>query len=843
MEFSKACDAENPQYDPGFDNLITYCPEDKGLEILSMLYGQDTIELVSGLDLVPDGIETGIYHGVKEQAATLALDMPGSVMTGMLGIFNDAIILLGAAYILLMTIIGIGNATGKYAMEKGPFDSLLKAGRVVTGAASLLPVYGGLSLLQLFVLYAIITGGGVANTLQLYAITNIQQQGSVVGDGIVKPMTDYASHMFASNVCMGIVNSAGGVEESAYGKDSGRQLVSLNSSDKGISYDLPPREKVKTASDELVAFQFMANLVTGRLDKKAHKGFCGSIQFKSGEPTPDDVKLISPYSLGMFLKNTNTTSDEFLRGFYMATNSAHRSVLTQLNTNIRGLSNQFMMEYKAKKQNPAAVEQLRSVYSERLLQQAYRAQVSLKKQTREILKKGFDKDGRTGEGIKPINSIWTKMTARAIKDGWVYFGGWFYRLNLYDSKIQKISQNLPEYNPVKEDSFNTLPESVKLDNKHAFVKAAQIIKDMDQHYLKGLNLQVEMEKDQYYADRDQGNTLSNTEYLKNDEYFNEHFNSGRLVGTEDSLGDKVDGMWFTLNELMFGMFELNHSASPIVQVKRIGDYIITILSSILTVLLAAWGFSMLVSKTPLGFLTGRISGGIDWIKEKIGDAAGDSEEPAGVKGIALGTTMGLLLFAAVFSFLIFGITLSTYIPLIPVIVWITATIGWVIATIEILMASAVWGFAHLNSEGDGVVSQSARQGWLILFNVIMRPPMLVISIVFAMALSYIGIMLVNAMFVSSMTSMSTDSIASVFIGIGFIFVYVTLVLNIIHASYSVIHYIPNQVTRFIGGPSENVGNDFKQFENDSKQQIQQAGSKAEQAASQGFRSSGASMIK
>jgi hypothetical protein len=39
--------------------------------------------------------------------------------------------------------------------------------------------------------------------------------------------------------------------------------------------------------------------------------------------------------------------------------------------------------------------------------------------------------------------------------------------------------------------------------------------------------------------------------------------------------------------------------------------------------------------------------------------------------------------------------------------------------------------------------------------------------------------------------------------------------------------IPNQVTRFIGGPSEGVANDFKKFEDDSKQQISQIGNKAE----------------
>lgn len=133
----------------------------------------------------------------------------------------------------------------------------------------------------------------------------------------------------------------------------------------------------------------------------------------------------------------------------------------------------------------------------------------------------------------------------------------------------------------------------------------------------------------------------------------------------------------------------------------------------------------------------------------------------------------------------------------------------------------------MKQNGEGVIADDAKQGWLILLSVFLRPAMMVIALMFAMATSYISVGIVNDLFASNMTGMKVDSIKTASVNVAILFVYMTIIMTVMHTSYYMVHAIPNSVIRFLGGGQETIGEAFREDEKKSEQQIIAIGNKSE----------------
>ncbi|WP_216642147.1 hypothetical protein, partial [Citrobacter amalonaticus] len=49
-----------------------------------------------------------------------------------------------------------------------------------------------------------------------------------------------------------------------------------------------------------------------------------------------------------------------------------------------------------------------------------------------------------------------------------------------------------------------------------------------------------------------------------------------------------------------------------------------------------------------------------------------------------------------------GITLAIYIPLMPFLIWLAACVNYFVIIGEAIYASALWAFAHLLGNGEGM---------------------------------------------------------------------------------------------------------------------------------------------
>ncbi|PWY54687.1 type IV secretion protein DotA [Legionella qingyii] len=207
-----------------------------------------------------------------------------------------------------------------------------------------------------------------------------------------------------------------------------------------------------------------------------------------------------------------------------------------------------------------------------------------------------------------------------------------------------------------------------------------------------------------------------------------------------------------------------------------------------------------------------------------------------------------------------GFTTAYYIPLLPYVIFTFSALGWLIAVIEAMVAAPIVALGVIHPEGHDAFGKG-EAAIMILLNVFLRPSMMIIGYITAIALSYVGVWILNAGYdqaVSFMQQQHTDN--SVLIegllgsspsssgsGIGgvsytdwagiyafffSILTYTTLYLTIIQKSFTLITYLPDKVLRWIGGTPEGIGAEAAQWGEEVKGKTQEAGKETQTAQGQ-----------
>ncbi len=224
-----------------------------------------------------------------------------------------------------------------------------------------------------------------------------------------------------------------------------------------------------------------------------------------------------------------------------------------------------------------------------------------------------------------------------------------------------------------------------------------------------------------------------------------------------------------------------------------------------------------------------------------------------------------------------GFTTAYYIPLLPYVIFTFGALGWLISVIEAMVAAPIVALGVTHPEGHDAFGKG-EAAIMILVNVFLRPSMMIIGYITAIALSYVGVWILNAGYdqaVSFMQQEHTDnsvlvegllgsSPSSSGSGIGgvsytdwagiyafffSILTYTTLYLTIIQKSFTLITYLPDKVLRWIGGTPESIGQEASQWGEEVKGKTQEAGKETQTAQGQidktlgGYGVKGVSMAK
>lgn len=167
-------------------------------------------------------------------------------------------------------------------------------------------------------------------------------------------------------------------------------------------------------------------------------------------------------------------------------------------------------------------------------------------------------------------------------------------------------------------------------------------------------------------------------------------------------------------------------------------------------------------------------------------------------------SVGALVFTG-FLILPLALLIAFYLPATPLILWVLGVAGWFILLIEAVIAAPIWAASHAMPEGEGFVGQRAQAGYMVLLSLFLRPTLMLFGFFSSMVLMIVMgkvTLLLYIPFIQSMNSGYITGIVTLFASLGIL---VTLLIQLSHRCYGLIHEIPDKVLRYIGGGSENLG--------------------------------------
>jgi len=148
-----------------------------------------------------------------------------------------------------------------------------------------------------------------------------------------------------------------------------------------------------------------------------------------------------------------------------------------------------------------------------------------------------------------------------------------------------------------------------------------------------------------------------------------------------------------------------------------------------------------------------------------------------------------------------GATLAVYTPLLPFVYFTFGALAWIVAVIEAMVAGPIVALGVISPSGQHEIMGKAEPAILLLFNLFLRPSLLVFGLVVSMLLASVGVTLVNSTF---WLVFGTIPIKDPLTDIFFVVAYVTIILAVLNKCFAVINLIPQQVIRWIGGSPEAV---------------------------------------
>jgi hypothetical protein len=107
------------------------------------------------------------------------------------------------------------------------------------------------------------------------------------------------------------------------------------------------------------------------------------------------------------------------------------------------------------------------------------------------------------------------------------------------------------------------------------------------------------------------------------------------------------------------------------------------------------------------------------------------------------------------------------------------------------------GRPHIHPDGDDAVGRGG-QGYMMILSLIMRPPLMLLGLITAMLLTQPITGLVNASFMSAVSGVQADSMTGIVSFFAYVTIYVIIMTVLLHAVFSLIHYIPDNVPKWIG---------------------------------------------
>lgn len=187
----------------------------------------------------------------------------------------------------------------------------------------------------------------------------------------------------------------------------------------------------------------------------------------------------------------------------------------------------------------------------------------------------------------------------------------------------------------------------------------------------------------------------------------------------------------------------------------------------------------------------------------------------------MGSSLGMIsgAYHAVGSMMfIAGFMLFYILPLLPFIYFFFGMLAWVKAVFEGLIGAPLWAFAHMKIDGHGFGTSGARQGYLLIFEIILRPILTVFALIMGLGIFsgsiymlretlelMIGVLGRPDLGLLATCKQNPSDLHDIFDVFFFNILYILLVYLVAMSSFKLIDSIPNGVMRWFGsGPKDSI---------------------------------------
>lgn len=151
------------------------------------------------------------------------------------------------------------------------------------------------------------------------------------------------------------------------------------------------------------------------------------------------------------------------------------------------------------------------------------------------------------------------------------------------------------------------------------------------------------------------------------------------------------------------------------------------------------------------------------------------------------------------------LALAYYLPAIPFIRWISALAGWGHPHCGSLGGRAVWLCAHALPEGEGAAGQHGKRGYLLLLGIVIRPPLMVAGFFAAVILLNVLGRVIGTGFELFIAGTSQTKVVGITGTISMLIILGIVVIMMANKFFSLIHYLPEHVTNWIGQQFHSLG--------------------------------------
>ncbi|MBX2834188.1 MAG: DotA/TraY family protein [Micavibrio sp.] len=161
-----------------------------------------------------------------------------------------------------------------------------------------------------------------------------------------------------------------------------------------------------------------------------------------------------------------------------------------------------------------------------------------------------------------------------------------------------------------------------------------------------------------------------------------------------------------------------------------------------------------------------------------------------------------------------GFVLYYVIPFLPFIYFMFAFSGWVKGIFEAMVGAPLWALAHIRIDGHGLPGQAAVTGYLLIFEIFLRPILMVfgllasisifsalvfvLNLVFDLVVSNVGGYDVEAGIANAGAAGGMEGFRDVVDQLFFTVIYTVIVYMLGMSSFKLIDLIPNNILRWLG---------------------------------------------